>query len=65
MNSGSEANDLAIMMARLHTGNNEIISLRNGYHGMTNQTMAVTAQSIWRYSVPCNNGVIHVSNVIK
>ena len=33
VNSGSEANDLAIMMARLYTGNYDIISLRNSYHG--------------------------------
>ena len=33
VNSGSEANDLAIMMARLYTGNYNIISLRNSYHG--------------------------------
>ena len=35
VNSGSEANDLAIMMARLYTGNYDIISLRNSYHGMS------------------------------
>ena len=34
VNSGSEANDLAMMMARLYTGNYDIISLRNSYHGM-------------------------------
>ena len=27
-NSGSEANDLAILMARLHTGNYDIITFR-------------------------------------
>ena len=27
-NSGSEANDLAMYLARLHTGNNDIISFR-------------------------------------
>ncbi|MHC4094201.1 MAG: aminotransferase class III-fold pyridoxal phosphate-dependent enzyme [Planctomycetota bacterium] len=32
-NSGSEANELATMMARLYTGNHEIIALRNAYHG--------------------------------
>ena len=36
VNSGSEANDLAIMMARLYTGNHDIISLRNSYHGKLN-----------------------------
>src|SRR5262252_6330634 len=33
VNSGSEANDLALMMARLYTGNFDTIALRNCYHG--------------------------------
>ena len=33
VNSGSEANDLAMMMARLYSGNTDILSLRNAYHG--------------------------------
>lgn len=33
VNSGSEANDLALLMARLHTGNYDILALRNCYHG--------------------------------
>jgi alanine-glyoxylate transaminase / (R)-3-amino-2-methylpropionate-pyruvate transaminase len=33
VNSGSEANDLAIMMARLKTGAYDVIALRNAYHG--------------------------------
>ena len=32
-NSGSEANDLAVLMARAFTGNHDVIALRNGYHG--------------------------------
>jgi alanine-glyoxylate transaminase/(R)-3-amino-2-methylpropionate-pyruvate transaminase len=35
VNSGSEANDLAMYMARLYTGNFDIISFRNAYHGAT------------------------------
>ncbi|MFL5401770.1 MAG: aminotransferase class III-fold pyridoxal phosphate-dependent enzyme, partial [Gemmatimonadales bacterium] len=33
VNSGSEANDLAVSMARLFTGHTDVIALRNGYHG--------------------------------
>src|SRR5256885_3703327 len=33
VNSGSEANDLALLMARLFTGNYDMIALRNAYHG--------------------------------
>ena len=33
VNSGSEANDMAMMMAREYTGNFDILSFRNSYHG--------------------------------
>ena len=33
VNSGSEANDLAMLMARTYTGNYDLIALRNAYHG--------------------------------
>ncbi len=48
-NSGSEANELAVLMAREHTGNAEVISLRNGYHGGTQATMALTAHGTWKF----------------
>ena len=48
-NSGSEANELAILMAREATGRSEIISLRNGYHGGTSATMGLTAVGTWKF----------------
>ncbi|XP_030385142.1 alanine--glyoxylate aminotransferase 2, mitochondrial isoform X2 [Scaptodrosophila lebanonensis] len=63
VNSGSEANDLAMLMARLHTGNQDIITFRNAYHGMSPYTMGLTAQSTWRYPLPgISNGIVHVMN---
>ena len=59
VNSGSEANDLAVLMARAFTGNFDVIALRNGYHGGTPGTMALTAQSTWKYNVPHAFGVHH------
>lgn len=50
-NSGTEANELAIMMAKLYTGCHDIISLRNGYHGNAAGTMGATGQSIWKFNV--------------
>ncbi|XP_008676329.1 alanine--glyoxylate aminotransferase 2 homolog 3, mitochondrial [Zea mays] len=50
-NSGTEANELALMIARLYTGCNDIISLRNGYHGNAAGTMGATAQSNWKFNV--------------
>src|SRR3984957_2390943 len=49
-NSGSEANELAALMAREHTGRSEIISLRNSYHGGTQGTMALTAVGTWKFN---------------
>lgn len=52
VNSGSEANDMAMMMARLYSGNYDILALRNCYHGMSEGTMGVTAHSTWKFNVP-------------
>ncbi|UCD38989.1 MAG: aminotransferase class III-fold pyridoxal phosphate-dependent enzyme [Fidelibacterota bacterium] len=35
VNSGSEANELAVRMARSHTGRHDVIVLEDGYHGNT------------------------------
>ena len=43
VNSGSEANDLALLMARAYTGNYDMIALRNAYHGGNASGMALTA----------------------
>ncbi|MGY8752935.1 MAG: aspartate aminotransferase family protein [Phycisphaerales bacterium] len=58
-NSGSEANDLAILMARAYTKNYDVIALRNGYHGGSQGAMGLTAHSSWKYSVPHGFGVHH------
>ncbi|KAJ4971193.1 hypothetical protein NE237_004292 [Protea cynaroides] len=50
-NSGTEANELAMMMARLYTGSHDIISLRNAYHGNASGTMGTTGQSNWKFNV--------------
>lgn len=62
VNSGSEANDLAILLARAYTDNFEIISLRNCYHGMSSQTMSLTSNSGYRYPLPQSPGFHHAMN---
>ncbi len=62
VNSGSEANDLALLMARLYTGNNDVIALRNCYHGMSMATMGVTALHTWKYPVSQGSGIHHALN---
>jgi alanine-glyoxylate transaminase/(R)-3-amino-2-methylpropionate-pyruvate transaminase len=50
-NSGAEAIDLAIMMARSATGNQDIIALRNSYHGATYGAQALTGVQGFRHNV--------------
>lgn len=48
VNSGSEANDLAVTMARLYTGRSDVIALRNGYHGGSPTTGALGGLQTWK-----------------
>jgi alanine-glyoxylate transaminase/(R)-3-amino-2-methylpropionate-pyruvate transaminase len=52
VNSGSEANDLAVTMARLFTGHADVIALRNGYHGGSPSAMGLTSLHTWKHPVP-------------
>lgn len=58
-NSGSEANDLAVMMAKLYTGNSDMIALRNCYHGGNMSAMALTSHRTWKFNFPHAIGVHH------
>lgn len=44
-NSGTEANEAAIKLARKHTGKNHIISFKQSFHGRTLGSMAATGQA--------------------
>src|SRR5437867_6397166 len=59
VNSGSEANDLALLMARAYTGNYDVIALRNSYHGGNAAGMGLTAHRTWKFNVPHSFGVHH------
>ena len=61
-NSGSEANDLAIMMARLFTGNSDVIALRNAYHGGSMGPMSLTAINTWKFPGSTAGAVHHAVN---
>ena len=56
-NSGGEADDLAILMSRLYTGNSDVIAVRNAYHGNSPGTMALTGLNTWKY--PGSGGAVH------
>jgi 4-aminobutyrate aminotransferase-like enzyme len=46
-NSGTEANETAILAARCATGSSEIVALRHAYHGRSTLGMTLTGQSVW------------------
>lgn len=52
VNSGSEANDMAVMMARLYTGNYDILALRNAYHGLSESTLGLLGHHTWKPNLP-------------
>ncbi|MDN3311132.1 4-aminobutyrate--2-oxoglutarate transaminase [Microbacterium oryzae] len=45
-NSGAEAVENAVKIARKHTGRSAVVAFDHGYHGRTNLTMALTAKSM-------------------
>ncbi len=57
MNSGAEAIDMALLLARSHTGNTDIVSLANAYHGATFGAQSVTGISGFRHNVPLLGGI--------
>ena len=58
-NSGSEANEVAILSARQFTGNQDVVALRNGYHGGTSATMSLNAHSNWKFKANNRLNVCH------
>lgn len=48
-NSGSEAIDLAMTMARTYTANLDLLALRTAYHGPTAAAQSITGISGWRH----------------
>ena len=60
-NSGTEANETAIVAARCYTGSTEIIALRHSYHGRSAGMMTATGQGAWKLGPP-QPGVVHAVN---
>ncbi|TDC67520.1 4-aminobutyrate--2-oxoglutarate transaminase [Streptomyces hainanensis] len=46
LNSGAEAVENAVKIARYHTGRQAVVVFDHGYHGRTNLTMALTAKNM-------------------
>ena len=60
-NSGTEANETAILTARCYTGNTDIVALRHSYHGRSSMAMSLTGQGSWRLG-PAQAGIVHAHN---
>ncbi|HQX85775.1 MAG TPA: aspartate aminotransferase family protein, partial [Aestuariivirga sp.] len=61
-NSGTEAVDLALVMAQQYTGNIDMLALRNAYHGATIGAQSLTGISGFRHNIPLLTGIHHVAN---
>ncbi len=61
-NSGTEANETAVQLARTHTGHFELVVLRHGYSGRSQTAQSMTGMSSWRASLPGAMGVVHAMN---
>ncbi len=46
-NSGTEANDTALMLATQYRRSNQVLALRNSYHGKSHSAIAVTGNRSW------------------
>ena len=60
--SGTEANEAAILLARMATGSFDIVALRHAYSGGSSLTKSVTAQAPWRKSGIISVGIAHAIN---
>jgi 4-aminobutyrate aminotransferase-like enzyme len=61
-NSGTEANESAIRMAKLATGRHEVIALKHSYHGESHLASSLTANYTWRPDLPPAAGIAFAEN---
>ena len=60
-NSGAEATDLALLLARSYTANIDMLALQTSYHGATFGAQSLTGISGFRHNVPQLGGVSFVA----
>lgn len=62
-NSGSEATEGAMKLAKRHTGRTEIIAFKNSYHGSTQGSLSIMGDEYWRNAYrPLLPDVQHLSH---
>jgi 4-aminobutyrate aminotransferase-like enzyme len=60
--SGTEANEAAILLARMATGSYDVVALRHAYSGGSALAKSLTALAPWRKSAVISVGVAHAIN---
>jgi len=60
-NSGTEANETALLLATAARGSNQVLALRNSYHGRSFGAVAITGNAAWKPSAhsPLNVHYLH------
>jgi 4-aminobutyrate aminotransferase len=61
-NSGTEANEAAVMVARMATGRYDVIALRHAYSGASQLAKSLTAHAAWRRGGVVSVGIEHAIN---
>ncbi len=61
-NSGTEANEAAVMLARMATGRYDVIALRHAYSGGSQLAKTLTAHAAWRRGGVVSVGIEHAIN---
>ena len=60
--SGTEANEAAVLLARMATGSFDVVALRHGYSGHSSLAKSLTAQAAWRAGGVVSVGISHAIN---
>lgn len=60
-NSGTEADDTAILAAKIATGNNELVVLRHSYSGRSATALTAVGHKTWRPVAAQVPGIVHAA----
>ena len=61
-NSGTEANETAVLVAQLHTRCQDVIALRHSYSGRSQLAMSLSGHYAWRLTPTPSSAIHHIPN---
>ncbi len=61
-NSGTEANETAVLVAQLYTRSQDVVALRHGYSGRSQLAMSLTGHYTWRLAPTTSPNIHHIPN---